>query len=137
MNWIKGFDRIFLIISIPVFLISVTSAFYNSSKFENYPFFPIGELNPAFDERSQEQKPWEKYQQIPEEEFWKKDRIVGEKYQNEIPRYLPAKAYKRFSFAVGVGLCVSAIWLGALCGTTRLIRITGRFIIGGFKKRDS
>lgn len=129
MNWIKGFDRVFLVFAIPVFIL-VTGYILLDIEQRPYSYPFLREPNPAYETWKQEYgKKWEESQSWTAEDYLDAERIPPDPPN----RYLPIKTYKKILCAVGVGLGASIVWLGVLCGTTRLIRIAGKFIVTGFK----
>jgi hypothetical protein len=133
MNWIKGFDRIIFVSSIAVFFVAAILIYPETD------YMPkLANPNPEYEVWYKEHgKKYEKYIS----EKYKPSRFLifkdeKDKYPFDPPiRYLPIELHKRITATFAGSVICSFIWLLCFATTTRLINITIKWIIRGFKTK--
>jgi hypothetical protein len=132
MNWIKGLDRIYIVFSIFIFASSTII------------IFPETVYMPWWANPNPQYETWYKEHGKKYEEFNKKrfGSINGRRFRFELAdeypvpppsRYLRIELYKRIISSVVPSIFLSLIILFGMASLTRLVNITFKWIIKGFK----
>jgi len=125
MNWIKGLDRIILATSFIVLIVTFCFLFPETEHMTTR----LAEKNPEYE------KWYEEYGKNLESKTSGRFHFeFSDPKHPEPDKYLPIKIHRRI-YAAGIpSLIVSVIWIVGLAGMTRIVKLTSKWIVKGFKE---